>query len=105
MSTTRPNYYRPTRENPRIAPDADVTDFLHAFGVDSHGLGECIAKIVRSGRKDGESPYKELTKALEHLRRHIELTATGPDERAPEIRYPRGLQLGSEVTEQNHTGS
>ncbi len=64
-----------------------MTDVLHAFGVDSHGLGECIAKIIRSGRKDGESSHKDLTKALEHLRRHIELIGDEAYHPATDIIY------------------
>lgn len=68
----RPNYYRPTRRNPRIDPSADVSDVLHAWAIDSHPIGEAIAKLLRAGKKPGESMAKDLTKVMEHVHRAIE---------------------------------
>lgn len=68
----RPDYYRPQRKNPRIDPSADVSDVLHAWAIDSHPIGEAIAKLMRAGKKPGESLAKDLTKVMEHVHRAIE---------------------------------
>ena len=68
----RPDYYKPQRRNPRIDPSADVSDVLHAWAIDSHPIGEAIAKLLRCGKKPGESRIKDLNKVMEHIHREIE---------------------------------
>ena len=62
-----PEYYRPVRANPRISPDADPSDVIHAWAIDSHPLGELLAKVLR---RKGDR-LLDLVKCQEHLARAI----------------------------------
>lgn len=71
----RPGYYCRVRHNPRIAPDADIHDVVHAFGVDDPLLAQAVQYLVRAGRKPGESRAKDVTKAAELLQRALSFEA------------------------------
>ena len=49
-----------------ISKDADVTDIIHAFGLD-YDLGEVVAKICRLRRKAGTNIRQEFIKMHEHI--------------------------------------
>lgn len=71
----KPAYYRPVRENPRIHPSADADDVIWSFGVDCPRVAEAVRKLLRAGRKPGESRAKELAKACEAIQRELSFMA------------------------------
>ena len=77
-----PAYYRPARRHPRVHPDMDVSDWLYAYRVDDHDLGEIVAKIARLGRKAGATRVQELVKIAEHAVRALEHAELEVAERA-----------------------
>lgn len=67
-----PDYYKPQRKNPRISEDADASDVSHAFKVKDPRVANVIERLLRAGKKPGESYLKDLNKAAEDLHRAIE---------------------------------
>lgn len=68
----RPDYYRPQRKNPRIDPSADASDVTHAWGIDDPRIASAIERLLRAGKKPGESLLKDLHKTMEEIHRAIE---------------------------------
>ena len=77
-----PEYYLPARRHPRVCPDMDVSDWLYAYRVDDHDLGEIVAKIARLDRKPGTHRVQELVKIAEHAMRALEHAELEVAERA-----------------------
>ena len=67
-----PEYYMPQCRNPRIDKSADASDVSHAFGLKDPRVANVVERLLRAGKKPGESYLKDLHKAAEDLHRAIE---------------------------------
>jgi len=67
----KPPYYRPIRPSKAVAPDADIWDVVHAFGIDEPFRAMAMKYLARAGCKEGESERDAITKAMEFLQRRL----------------------------------